>query len=96
LQYEFRPNFLMPPLHGRDGPSTGPPRRAGAGRGGDSELSPIALPPQPPDAIDKFLKRLKGQTFALRSPHDLADAIHRIRSEVRPSNRPDSPFPAAR
>jgi hypothetical protein len=38
--------------------------------------------PDFPDSIDHLMRRLKGETICVRSPHDLADAIRRMNRRI--------------
>jgi hypothetical protein len=91
LQYEHMASLRFPAL-GRGGRAMepgsaadpGPPPevfngpRGGRGRG-DSPPAPVGAIP---DTIEQLLRRVKGETLPVRSPHEFADAIRRILSEV--------------
>jgi hypothetical protein len=58
----------------------------GAGRGGgrgnqDAAAGPI-MPRPMPDSIEDMMKRVKGQTIAIRTPHNLSDAIQRVAARI--------------
>ncbi len=58
----------------------------GAGRGGgrgnqDAPAGPI-MPRPIPDSIEDIMKRVKGQTIAIRTPHNLSDAIQRVAARI--------------
>jgi hypothetical protein len=60
----------------------------GSGRGGrrgTGAISPPADRPAPregPDGIEQLLRRVKGETIAVRTPHAFAGALVRMRSQI--------------
>jgi hypothetical protein len=48
------------------------------GPGGMASVPPIVIGAAQADPIQHLVSRLKGDTIAIRAPHDLAEAIHRI------------------
>ena len=95
LQFLAR-QTLIPNTPGRSGGS-GPPMNRGM-RGQYPDDPDILLWPavtsvsgpalSMPDGIQRLIARFKGDTIAIRTPHDLADAIHRIDPRIVRSAAP--------
>ena len=50
-------------------------------RNQDETSAPI-MPRPLPDSIEEMMKRIKGQTIADRTPHNLSDAIQRVAGKI--------------
>lgn len=54
---------------------------------------PVFLPPvlaePPPNALEQFFRRIKGETLPVHSPHELADALRRMASEINMVKTPE-------
>ncbi|MDR3703961.1 MAG: hypothetical protein P4L56_30210 [Candidatus Sulfopaludibacter sp.] len=56
---------------------------------GDLSSATIPMVPMPPvDNIERLVHRLNGVTLVIRTPHELADAVHRMSAEIRTVNGP--------
>ena len=67
---------------------------------GDPTLDTMPMDPMPPvDNIEALVHRLSGVTLEVRTPHELADAIHRMSAEIHTGNvseaAPPLPAPAS-
>ena len=91
LQYQANQRFRTPPRFSTmDAPSSrqGPLTASGE----------VMRPPQltgvagVSDTIERLVTRFKGQTIPIRTPHDLADAIHRMDARI-PKNAPPATEP---
>jgi len=55
-------------------------------------VPPPVNPPQvPPDGIERLVHRLNGTAFTVITPHHLAEAIHRMATEIRTVNGSGAP-----
>ena len=86
-----RPSVMFPGNGRGRGMAGGPGmRRPDSGNPGPNDAS---LPGPVEDSIGRMIRRLKGQTTIIRTPHDLADAIQRI--DVRISRTAPAADPIA-
>jgi hypothetical protein len=53
------------------------------------------VPMQPVDNIERLVHRLNGVTLAVRTPHELAGAVHRMSAEIHTVNGPAAVPPPA-
>ena len=79
--------------------SSGPPQPMGRGLPSvaDPGMGTIPMGPmQPADNIEELVHRLNGVTLEVRTPHEFADAIHRMSAEIHTVNAPEAapPVPA--
>jgi hypothetical protein len=76
LQYQLRPVLPSHPASGQ--------RAAAINRDPsrvilrDSEMDSAPIPSGTLDRIERLMSRLRGETIPIRTPHDLAEAIHRM------------------
>ncbi|HEY1493791.1 MAG TPA: hypothetical protein VGF49_04580 [Candidatus Solibacter sp.] len=57
-------------------------------QGADGQVMRPVLSSGPADPIERLVARLKGQTMPIRTPHDLADAIHRMDARIAKNAAP--------
>jgi hypothetical protein len=79
LAVPIRRGMMPGPAEGRDPFPIGPNGETGP---------PLAINMVVADSIQKLVARLKGDTLPIRSPHDLAEAIHRIDPRIPRSAPP--------
>jgi hypothetical protein len=92
LQYIHSPSFR--PFLPNSGDPTGGASARRAPIPDDVSMPTMAVSMVMADAIQKLVARLRGDTFPIRSPHDLAEAIHRIDSRIaRTAPPPESENP---
>ena len=73
---------------------TGPPDMMGPGRGGGITGTTAIVRGQPADGIERLVHRLGGVTLPVRTPHDLASAIHRMATAIPTVDVPGGAAPA--
>jgi hypothetical protein len=76
--------LTVEPLGSASGRGGGGGRGAGrgGGRGNQDDTSAPIMPRPMPDSIEEIMKRVKGQTIAIRTPHNLSDAIQRVAARI--------------
>jgi len=93
---QYRPRQVVFRRQGAD-PGEGAPRRRGVLGPPPGPVWNPSNPSGAADAIEQLVKRLKGETIAIQTPHDLADAIRRMAPRIRTTAAPaESVLPALR
>jgi len=88
----FVPSQPLLAIAGRSGPIVNDITQAGRGYSPFPNQNGPAVHPSPndmrpslydiKDSVEQLLDRIKGETITVRTPHDFADAIHRITTQV--------------
>ena len=81
----FLPNQSLLAIAGRSGPIANGISQADRGYPPYANQDGPAIRPNPydvKDSVEQLLDRIKGETITVRTPHDFADAIHRISTQI--------------
>ena len=89
LQYQVNRQIHAPPVFA---PRSMASSRPEPPRGADDQVMRPVSSGGPTDPIERLVTRFKGQTIPIRTPHDLADAIHRMDARI-PKNAPPATEP---
>jgi len=98
----FLPSQPLQAIAGRSGPIVNDITQAGRGSPLPNQSGPAVrsipsdIHPSPygiKDSVQQLIDRIKGETITVRTPHDFADAIHRITTQLGDSAKPSAGVP---